>query len=186
MSSRKPQPDAELDRLIRETLQARTSGQEPPDRVWKRIQLALATDKAPSRRLSIPWSPLVVQVALTLLLVMVGGIGLQGLSNPGGVHPLPDATLPLAPTLNASRPSLPMETIGISDESDIQLLRTLSKPKAVPRVETGANDHPPLFVPQDVPPHPWSPEGRLLAAEHHVVFYTFMPGELVLGGPAEK
>jgi hypothetical protein len=81
---------------------------------------------------------------------------------------------------------MPVEVIGISDESDIRLLRTLSKPNAIPRVETGANDHPPLFVPQDVPPHPWSPEGRLLAAEHSAAMYAVMPGELVLGGPAEK
>jgi hypothetical protein len=79
-----------------------------------------------------------------------------------------------------------MEVIGISDESDIRLLRTLSKPNAIPKVETGAGDHPPLIIPQDVPPHPWSPEGRLLAAKRSAAPYTVMPGELVLGGPAEK
>src|SRR5574341_263214 len=186
MSSRNPRPDDELDGLIRGALQARAGRQEPADRVWKQIQLALATDKAPPSRVNIPWSPLVVQAALTLLLVMLGGIGLQRLSNPGGVGPLPGDSLPLAPTLDFSQPSLPVQIIGISDESDIRLLRTLSKPNAILRVETGAGDHLPLIIPQDVPPHPWSPEGRLLAAEHSVAPYTVMPGELVLGGPTEK
>jgi hypothetical protein len=81
---------------------------------------------------------------------------------------------------------MPVEIIGISDESDIHLLRTLSKPNAIPRVETRANDHPPLIIPQDVPPHPWSPEGRLLAAARPAAPYAVMPGELDLGGPAEK
>src|SRR5574342_226336 len=138
MSSRSPHPDDELDGLIRGALQTRAGRQEPPDQVWKRIQLALATDKAPPRRMTIPWSPLVVQAALTLLLVMVGGIGLQGLSNFGGVRTLPGDVLPLAPTVDVHRPILQVEISGVSDEADIRLLRTLSKPNAIPRVETGA------------------------------------------------
>jgi hypothetical protein len=71
----------ELDCLVRRALKAMVSGQEPPERVWKRIGLVLERDKSPPRQSRMPWLSLAVQPALTLLLVMLGGIGLGRLLN---------------------------------------------------------------------------------------------------------
>ena len=87
MSSPNPYPEDELDHLVRGALKARAGGKEPPDRVWKQIKLELQADRTPPpRRPRVAWSPLVLQVALTLLLVMIGGIGLQIALSPGGVR----------------------------------------------------------------------------------------------------
>jgi hypothetical protein len=72
-----PHSSDELDRLVRGALRARVGRQEPPERVWKRVKLELRPDKSLPSRLRVHWLPVVIQSALTLLLVTLVGVVLQ-------------------------------------------------------------------------------------------------------------
>jgi len=67
----------ELDRLIQKALKT-LNQQVPPERVWKRIKVELEKDKSPPRELQTTWLSLMLQPALTLLLVVLGAIALGG------------------------------------------------------------------------------------------------------------
>lgn len=126
MNSLKPYPEDELDSLVRGALQARVSGQEPPDRVWEQIKLKLERDQpAPQpRRFRVGWSPLALQAALTLLLVMLGWVGLQTLLNPDGIRNSSHNKLPPVATVRVEERSASSNTAFIAEERDLYLLKT--------------------------------------------------------------
>lgn len=185
MNSRNSYPGDELDRLIRGALQAQAGRYAPPDRVWNHIQLVLEADQAPPRSPRRGWSPVVVQAALALMLAMLGGVGLQRLFNLGTSYPGGDVSPSVTVTVDEGLS--PPDIIWVAVESDISLLRALAKSGSpAARTRGGSQDHPPLFIPQDVPPHPFSPEGRLLAAKLSTAPYFVSASALAFGGPAEK
>jgi hypothetical protein len=186
MSLPNPYSDDELERLVRRSLDARVGGQEPPERVWKRIKLELETDKPPRpRRLRMAWLPLAVQSALTLLLVMVGGLGLRTLLNPDDVRNSSRDSLPSVATVYVDE-DLVSPGLVVSDEDDLRSLKNRSNSPSASRIDTGSNDNPPLKVLPDVPPRSLRPEGRLLEPEPSSLPYSANERRLVLGGPSEK
>lgn len=186
MSLPNPYSDDELDRLVRRTLDARVSGHEPPEHVWKRIKLELETEKSPQpRRLRMGWLPLAVQSALTLLLVMVGGFGLRALLNPDGVRDPSRDSLPSVATVYVDE-DLVSPGVVVSDEDDLRLLKKRSNSPSVSRTDIGSNDNPPLKVLPDVPPRSLRPEGRLLEPEPSTLLDSANERRLVFGGPSEK
>jgi hypothetical protein len=187
MSLPNPYSDDELERLVRRTLDARVGGQEPPEHVWKRIKLELETDKPPRpRRLRMAWLPLAVQSALTLLLVMVGGLGLRTLLNPDDVRDSSRDSLPSVATVYVDEDLVSPSQMGISDEDDLRLLKIRSNSPTAPRADVGSNDNPPLRVPPDVPPRSLRLEGHLLESELSSPPRPVNERRLVPGGPSEK
>jgi hypothetical protein len=187
MSLPNPYSDDELDRLVQRTLDARVGGQEPPEHVWKRIKLELEAEKSPPpRRVRMAWLPLAVQSALTLLLVMLGGVGLQTLLNPDAARDSSRNSLPSVATVYVDEDLVSPSQMEISDEDDLRLLKIRSNSPSAPRTDTESNDNPPLKVPPDVPPHSLRPEGRLLESELSSPPRPVNERRLVLGGPSEK
>jgi hypothetical protein len=186
MSLPNPYSDDELERLVRRTLDARVSGHEPPEHVWKRIKLELETEKSPQpRRLRMAWLPLAVQSALTLLLVMLGGLGLQTLLDPDDVRDPSRDSLPSVATVYVDE-DLVSPGLVVSDEDELRLLKNRSNLPSASRTDIGSNDNPPIKVPPDVPPRSLRPEGRLLESEPSSLPHSANARRLVPGGPSEK
>jgi hypothetical protein len=190
-----PQPETsydELDRLVQGALKA-LNQHVPPERVWKRIRAELKKDEAPPRRVQTTWLPLIVQPALTLLVVALGAIALRALPDPFDIRapsssdPSPAATTYVEQDLNL------LAQATLDDKAD---LHSLSKPTltsspphpqapAVRRPAPGAGelgamgpirtspplpdarpgDQPPVVIPRDPSPNVLSPEGRALIAD---------------------
>jgi hypothetical protein len=191
MKSPNPYSQDDLDHLVRGALKARVSDQTPPDRVWDRIKLELETQKSPPpRRVTTPWSPVAVQVALTLLIVIVGGLGLRTVLDPGTLHDSSRGRLPPASVAYVDeRPASPGMTV-VSVEADVRLLQSLSRPDAAPQTDSKPDEHPPLMVPPDAPAHPLSPGGHLLEPESAASTHFFVTQPLGehpcgFGGPYE-
>jgi hypothetical protein len=185
MSSPNPFSEDELDHLVRGALQARVSGQEPPERVWERIKLELEADQSPPPcRVRASWSPLIVQAALTLLLVMLGGVGLGRLLYSDYV--LNSCQEPLSPvaTIHVERRSAPSDGTTAAEEPDLHLLK--AQYRAALQLDAERRSRLPLRVPPDAPPHPLSPEGRLLAYELSTSPRPVTESNLVIGGPSEE
>ncbi|MEJ2555305.1 MAG: hypothetical protein P8186_03560 [Anaerolineae bacterium] len=186
MSLPNPYSDDELERLVRRTLDARVSGHEPPEHVWKQIKLELESEKSPQpRRFRMGWLPLAVQSALTLLLVMLGGLGLQTLLDVDEVRDPSRNSLPSVATVYVDE-DLASPGLVISDEDDLRLLKNRSNSPSASRTDTGSNDNPPLKVLPDVPPRSLRPEGRSLEPEPSTLFDSANERRLVFGGPFEK
>ena len=168
-------PEDELDRLVQGALKARVSGQEPPGRVWKRIERELGAGKSSSRHSRRPWSPLALQTVLTLLLMMIGGIGLQTLLNADRFTTAPKDVVPSVTVVVAIESQNLASAIVISDEADQRLLRSLSKYSLVQPPSVEEANRPPIPVPRDVPPSAFSPAGRARQAE--LKSLTFMAEE---------
>ena len=141
----------ELDRLIRRALKA-LNQQVPPARVWKRIRAELDKDKSPPRRLQTTWLSLMLQPALTILVVVLGAIALGKLSDPSDIQikPSPDSPTPLA-TVYAEEELTALALAMLQDKDELRLVKTLSKPspagspsgapaQAVARLATGAGE----------------------------------------------
>lgn len=167
MNSPKPYPEDELDHLVRGALKAQVSDQDPPDHVWKRIKLELEADKAPPpRRFRVRWSPVVVQAALTLLLAMLGGVGLQTLLSPDGARYPTRAPSPSVTTVDVVEERLaPPALAMLDDRAELRSLKTLSKQNPVHQTDIEPASQPPVVIPRDAPPNIYSPEGRALMAE---------------------
>jgi hypothetical protein len=114
----------ELDCLARRALKTLMSGQEPPERVWKRIKLALEKDRSPPQRFPLPWLSLSMQPILTLLLVMLGGIGLQTLLNPVDIRNSSYDPPSLVVTVDIGDRSASSNPAVISEEHELYLLKT--------------------------------------------------------------
>jgi hypothetical protein len=162
MSSPNSYPEDELDLLMRGALKARVGGKEPPDRVWKQIQSGLQADQPPPLpRPRIAWSPLGLQVALTLVFFVLGGVGLRSLLEPSGhrdsVH---DVSSSGTVAYVGERSASPVVTV-FNDKNELRSLKAdLSF-----RPDTPANNVAPIIVPRDVPPNVLFSEGRVLDAE---------------------
>jgi hypothetical protein len=164
----------ELDCLARRALKTLMSGQEPPERVWKRIKLALEKDRSPPQRFPLPWLSLSMQPILTLLLVMLGGIGLQTLLNPVDVRNSSYDPLSLVATVDTDDRSASSNAAVISEEHDLYLLKT--QRRLMVRSETESKDTPP-----DVP--------LIERQSPKVTSSSFLPplqeSNLLKGGPYE-
>jgi hypothetical protein len=131
----------ELDCLARRALKTLMSGQEPPERVWKRIKLALDKDRSPPQRFPLPWLSLSMQPILTLLLVMLGAIGLQTLLNPVDVRNSSYDPLSVVATVDIGDRSASSNPTVISEEQDLYLLKTQHRLMA--RSDAELRDSPP-------------------------------------------
>ena len=147
-------PKDELDCLIQGALEARVDGQEPSPHVWKRIQRELKTgEQRQPRRFRSSWPYLTLQAALTLLLMLIGGAGLQTVLNTvrfvdqAADELRPSVTIAYVDESRSSTDSLP-----ISEETDVRLLRSLSRPSPKQQSTAKAASAPPVIVPPDLPP----------------------------------
>ncbi len=156
-------PEDDLDHLVREALEAQVSGKEPSDRVWNQIKAELQADGSPPpRRYRVSWSPLVIQAALTLLLVMIGGIALLGPSS------LRDSFYDMSPSgtiAYVDDGSISPDMTVFDDEAELRSLKADfgSRPAAQP--DTEPISHPPVVIPRDVPRNVLFPEGRVIESE---------------------
>jgi hypothetical protein len=163
MSSPNPYPEDELDHLVRGALEAQVSGKEPPNRVWKQIKAELQTDGSPpSRQSRVSWSALGIQAALTLVLVTIGGVAIVGPNGlRGSVYDVsPSGTMAYVDERGVS-PAAP----NFDDQAELRSLKAASRSRPEAQPDAEPNDHPPLMVPRDFPPHAMSPEGRALESE---------------------
>ena len=165
MNSPKRYPEDELDHVVRGALKARVSQQEPPDRVWERIRLELETAKpAPTRRSQLRWGPLAVQAALTLLLVWLGGMGLQTFLTPDSVRrPTPDV-LPSQSIVYVDEQAVSPGVAIPDEEAELRSLKASARSRLALQANTEPDSYP-LEIPQDVPPNGLSPAGRALQSE---------------------
>ena len=185
MSSPNPYPEDELNHLVRGALHARVGGTEPPDRVWKQIRRELEADRRPSpARPRVAWLPLGLQVALTLLLLMLGGVGLRTVLAPDLFHSSSRETFSSGTVIYLEERSSSSREVVNADDEDVHLLKTLSRTRSVSLLQDVPSEQPPLVVPPDAPPHPSSAEGRLLAAALSPPDYPVIAeSRTVLGGP---
>ena len=163
MSSPNRHSRDELDHLVQGALAAQVSGKEPPDRVWKQIKAELQTDGSPPPdRYRISWSPLVIQAALTLLLVMVGGIALLGPTS------LRDSFYDMSPSgtiAYVDDGSISSGVVMFDDEAELRSLKADFTSHPADRPDTELISQPPVVVPRDVPPNVLFTEGRALESE---------------------
>lgn len=184
MNSPNRYSEDEMDNLVRGALQARVSGQEPSDRVWERVKLGLEAEDSsvPERQFRIAWSPLLVQAALTLMLVLLGGIGLGTLLDSDDV-------------LNPTRDIGPSQTVAyvadnsgalsaalLRDQAELRLLKTQWNPRPVSQPQA-AEENPPVWIPRDAPPNVLSPEGRALKSELTMWYLNAEQRNRLYGGP---
>ncbi len=156
-------PEDELDHLVRGAIKARVSGTEPPDRVWKQIKAELQSDQTPPpRRYRVSWSSLVTQAALTLLLVMIGGIALLGPNS------LRNSFFDVSPSGTIAYVEEQPASSGVlmfDDEAELRSLKAGFRPLAESQPDAEPNDRPPVKASRDVPPNMLRLEERALEAE---------------------
>jgi hypothetical protein len=156
-------PEDDLDHLVRGALEAQVSGKEPPDRVWKQIKAELQTDGSPPpRRYRASWSPLVIQAALTLLLVMIGGIALLGPSS------LRDSFYDMSPSgtvAYVADGSIPPGVTMFDDEAELRSLKADFGSRPAVQPDTEPVSPPPVVIPRDVPRNVLFSEGRVTESE---------------------
>ncbi len=178
MNSHKPLYEDDLDQLLRHTLENKFRTQRPSNRVWKRIKEKLLGEKSSSGQFFSLRSSLVVQVAILLLFLTLGGadrILEQKL-------PLATRSVTSVPQNHVSSPEMAAEEL--TDVKDIELPHR-TEAEALPVDDQIAhlldiqfkrqrllhsNRHydPPLVIPPtDVGPHINSPEGRALMIHLH-------------------
>lgn len=150
MSLPNPHREDELDHLVRGALSARAGGKEPPDRVWKQIKSELQTDRRPpARQPRFAWSPLAIQVALTVMLVMLGGVGLRTLLEPDSFRGNLFDVSPSGTIAYVAEASDSPTVAAFDDRAELRSLRAdLSSRPAV-----GRNNLSPIVVARDVPPN---------------------------------
>jgi hypothetical protein len=163
MSLPNPYPEDELDHLVRGALEAQVSGKEPPDRVWKQIKAELQADQAPPpRRYRVSWSPLVIQAALTLLLVMIGGIALLGPTSLR--NPFFDMS-PSGTIAHVDERSVSSAVPIVDDQAELRSLKADFRSRPAAQPDTELNGYLPVAIPRDVPPNVLFTKGRVLESE---------------------
>jgi hypothetical protein len=166
MNSPNGYSEEELDHLVKGALQARVSGEEPPDRVWERIKLELEPDQpAPPRWPRVALSPLAVQAALTLLLVVVGSIGLHRLLDPNGLRNALYDISPSGTIAYVDERSLSAVVTGFDDEAELRSLKADLRSNPIHRSEAEPNSSLPVEIPRDVPPNILITAGHVLELE---------------------
>lgn len=166
MSSFNPYSEDELDNLVRDALQARVSGQEPSDRVWERIKTEMEADKSPPpRELRLSWPPIAVQVALTLLLVMFGSLGLQTLLSSGSEGGLSRDIASSGTGIYLEEGSASPPIAMLQDMAELRSLKARLRPRPTSEPDAESNSRPPIWVPRDAPPNALVREGPVLKSE---------------------
>ena len=161
MNSPNPFPEDELDHLVRGALRTRAGAKEPPDRVWKQIKSELQTDQTPPPpRPRVAWSPLGLQVALTLLLVMLGGVGVRTLLGPSSLRDSFYRTSPSG-TVAYMRESVAPAITAFDDKAELRSLRADLGSRPAYQLDNA----PPIAIPRDVPPNALFTGGRALNPE---------------------
>jgi hypothetical protein len=155
----------ELDHLVRRALQALVARQEPPERVWRLIRREMERDEGPPRRTQMPWLPLVLQPALTLLIVALGGITLWVVLHPEAVHTLPFASSPPVAVVYVDEGAAFSATAAFQDKDELRSLKMLSNPSSGRQIGFEPANQPTLIMPRDPAPNVLSPEGHAPAAE---------------------
>jgi hypothetical protein len=163
MNSPDPYTENELDCLVRKTLKTRVGSEEPPDYIWGQIKQQLISEKTKRPVPQTPWLPLAVQSVLTVLLVILGFIGLQMQIGPGEVQFARGELLVPVSTVYVKERVASSSMAAISEELDLQMLRSLSRARIWNR--GGPDAEQPTRAPQDVPPNMASPEGRALKSD---------------------
>lgn len=165
----------ELDNLLRRTLKAVVGSQEPPERVWKRIKLALEKKDTPPRRLRIPWLSLAVQPALALLLVVFALIGLQTLAIPDySSHELSSPVATKYVPVHIEQRSSPASVNAAAEDEDLYLLKSQSRRAA--QAQAGLKKPVPEMSSETRP----LPQSKISPLAHPTP-----ERQLVRGGPSE-
>ncbi len=177
MNSHKPLYEDDLDQLLRHTLENKLRTQRPSNRVWKRIKEKLNGEKSNSGQFFSLRSSLIVQVAILLLFLTLGG-----------VDRLLEQKLPLSArnvaSVSQSNAPLPQTVVrvnkALTDVKDVDLpyLAEMTTPPPIDDQDAHLLDiqfkrqrlsqsnrryEPPLVIPPtDVAPHISSPERRAL------------------------
>jgi hypothetical protein len=155
-----PHSADELDRLVRGALRAQVSRQEPPKRVWKRIKLELRPDRSPPPRIQVRWPSVVIQSALTLLLVALVGVGLQMDLIPGDSGRLLSSAVPTTVvTVEISKYSASPSVLPPANELGAYSLKAHfeanpGEADPVPHVSTAPRSYKPALAPWDAVPAP--------------------------------
>jgi hypothetical protein len=167
MSSPDPHSEDELNHLVRGALKARVSGKTPPDRVWKQIKLELETGQSPPEHQSrVAWSPLAVQAALTLVLVMLGGFGLRTLLGPVGFQNSFRDVSPSGTMAFVEEQSVPQSVATFDDKAELRSLKAdLGSRSAEAQPGGVQNNRSPVVIPRDVPLNVFFSEGHKLSPE---------------------
>lgn len=154
-----PHSTHELDRLVRRAVRARVDRQEPPERVWKRIKLELRSDRSSPSRFPVRWSPVVIQSALTLLLVTLVGIVLQMDFIPGDTGRLRSSVIPTTVvTVDINEYATSPSVLPPSNELGTYSLKAHYKTNPVQAVSAAPISYKPALAPWDAIPAPASIE----------------------------
>jgi hypothetical protein len=165
MNSPKPYPEDELDELVRGALRTRVGGKEPPDRVWKQIRHELAADPTPPPRPQVAWTPLALQVALTMVLVMLGGVGLRTLLEPDGLREHFFDVSPSGILAHIGERSMAPAVTGFDDEAESRSLKAYYRPRLVTWTVAKPSDRPSVAASPLVPPNMLRQEERAFVSE---------------------
>lgn len=182
MNSHNPYSEDELDPLVRGALKARVSGLEPPDRVWTQIKGELEAEQPPPRRSQVAWSPLAVQAALTLLLVMLGGFGLRTLLDPGYIRFSSGDVSPSQTIAYVGEQPASSDVPIFDDEAELRSLKAGFRPRPESRPDAEPNDRPSVTASPDVPPNMLRLEERVFEHERSLPLIVEVQHSL-RGGP---
>ncbi len=179
MNSRKPMYEDDFDQLVRHTLKNKFGTQQPSNRIWRRIKGKLTGVGSGFGQFLHLRSSLVVQIALLLFLLTLGGAESlleQKLSpmirgtviTPVNYTPAPRAVALAYKNLeaveNVELPQL-LEAASLPlDDQDIQLLNVQLKRQMLSQ-NNRRPERPLSIPPTDVFPHRDSLEGRVLLAD---------------------
>lgn len=188
MNSPNAHSEYELDRLVREALHARFSTQEPPEHVWRHIRLQLESGASSPRRRPMPWLPIAAQFAVTLLLVILAGVGLQTRLVPDDAYILPRELLPSVTTIYVGERSAPSRVMLPSNEADVGSLKVYSKLQAADQNDDDVESkgHPPGMVPLHGASYPASAGGGLSEPESSSSLLAVEQTVLVHDGRRER
>lgn len=185
MSLRDPHSGDRLDALLRGALDNLVAGQEPPDHIWSQIKAELTQDVPSPMRPRFVWLAPVLPVVLVALFFALRGTGLRLTGSP-----LRETTSaptrewsPSAAGVSMEPRSAPAAVLAPMDEVELRFLKTRSPLRSRRRVGASHKSRPLAIAAMDIPPHPASPEGRLLKAARSGVSVPLEERHLLTGGP---
>ncbi len=182
MSSHDPYLGDGLDTLLRDALGNLVAGQEPPAHIWPQIEAELTGNTPPSTRPRFARLTSVIPVALAVLLFFaLRGASLWVAESPQRastqVRPSPVARARVEP-----QPA-PPAALTSTDEAELHFLKTRRPSRFQRRPRVNHPSRPVVIAAVDIPPHPASPEGRLLKAEHQGAPALQEEQRFWMGGP---
>ena len=182
MSSPNPYPEDELNHLVRGALHARVRGKEPPDRVWKQIKSELQASQTPPPRPSrVAWWPLGMQVALTLVVVMLGGVGLRTLLEPHSLRGYLFDVSPSGTIAYVGERSISPAVTGFDDEAELRSLKAGYRPRPATQTVSRPDDRPSVVASPHVPPNMLRQEEHVFVSESSLPLIVEMQDPLGRG-----